>query len=165
MKKILFLFIGLLSFSIASFADTASTATATTATTAATTPVTAATAADHTTAPAIAGQICPKTVTATGAAYTPPAGWHTTYEALTGSTGNNTLLFYISVYNYDHKIGDNEHRISCVYKDRANRYEIEITTDQNNFPNPSNDRWQALDEKSSVCAPKKQLDPTSCPWG
>lgn len=109
-----------------------------------------------------AEETCPAKVDTNGK-YTAPVGWHVTKMTLDNLADH--LLFYIATYNYDETAGNNENRISCVYKDRLNKYVLEITTDKNNYPLPTGSRWQLLDVGTHYCFPEKPVDPTDCPWG
>lgn len=112
-----------------------------------------------------ASQYCPKDLKISKD-YVPPQGWHVTYYESKSKKKVDQVIFHISEYNYDHKKGENSNSISCFYRDRENTAMIEITTNQANFPSPSNTgAWQQLDPTSLFCFPIKPVDPTDCPWG
>lgn len=109
-----------------------------------------------------ANTACPKDLTAKGASFTPPPGWNVTLLRTTPASGK--VLFYISTYNYDHKVGSNNNRVSCLYESRNNDTEIEITTNSENITKPANPQWKPLDDTSLYCFPEDQLNAAECFW-
>ncbi len=97
--------------------------------------------------------------------YTPPAGWHVTFLQKKPEDKTAQVIFHLVEYNYDHKDGANNNRISCFYRNRPNNAMLEITTDKDKIPSPANTgSWQTLDATSLYCFPRIGINPKECPF-
>lgn len=109
-----------------------------------------------------AQETCPPSIMITKKHYKIPTGWHVTREVM--KEDNEKLIFQISVWNFDHKVGSDDDRITCIYKNGMTDSNIDITTDKKNFKKPPILPWVKLDDTSEYCFPARPVNPEDCPW-